>query len=63
MNEHLRGVLAETATTGLVRYEWRLLCPLLHAVLNELLADFAPPALEDEVRWILATGVVDSRMA
>ncbi|PSC69679.1 serine threonine-phosphatase 4 regulatory subunit 2 [Micractinium conductrix] len=36
----LRGVLAETALTGLQRYEWRLLAPLLHSLIDAVLADF-----------------------
>lgn len=36
----LRGVLAETALTGLQRYEWRLLAPLLHSLVDAVLADF-----------------------
>jgi serine/threonine-protein phosphatase 4 regulatory subunit 2 len=33
----LRGVLAETALTGVVRFEWRLLLPLLHRQLDAAL--------------------------
>ncbi|PRW59457.1 mediator of RNA polymerase II transcription subunit 12 isoform X1 [Chlorella sorokiniana] len=41
-----RGVLAETALHGRQRYEWRLLLPLLHALVDVVLAEYAPP--EDE---------------
>lgn len=43
-----RGVLAETALHGRQRYEWRLLLPLLHALVDVVLKEYAPP--EDEVR-------------
>lgn len=43
-----RGVLAETALRGRQRYEWRLLLPLLHALVDVLLAEYTPP--EEEVR-------------
>lgn len=33
-------MLAETALTGLQRYEWRLLAPLLHSLIDAVLADF-----------------------
>jgi hypothetical protein len=47
----LRGVLAETALTGLQRYEWQLLLPLLHSLVDSVLADFAPsPQTDEEVR-------------
>ncbi|KAI3435712.1 hypothetical protein D9Q98_001770 [Chlorella vulgaris] len=44
----LRGVLAETALTGLQRYEWQLLLPLLHSLVDSVLADFAPSPQTDE---------------
>lgn len=36
----LRGVLAETALTGVQRFDWRLLQPLLHRLVDLVLADF-----------------------
>lgn len=44
----LRGVLAETALTGLQRYEWRLLAPLLHSLVDAVLADFGRQEAEVE---------------
>lgn len=42
----IRGVIAETALTGLVRYPWHLLTPILHrlldAALSSLASDLAP---------------------
>lgn len=35
-----RGVLAETALTGRQRYEWQLLVPLLHKLLDSVLAEY-----------------------
>lgn len=50
----LRGVLAETALHNRQRYPWRLLAPLLHRLIDSVLADYAPP--EDEVRGARAAG-------
>lgn len=36
----LRGVLAETATTGIIRYEWDVLKPLVWHLLNQVLIEF-----------------------
>ncbi|KAL4423113.1 hypothetical protein ABPG77_004796 [Micractinium sp. CCAP 211/92] len=44
----LRGVLAETALLGLQRYEWRLLAPLLHSLVDAVLADFGRQEAEVE---------------
>ena len=51
----LRGVLVETATTGVQRYPFSLLRPLLHCLLNDLLAEYGrqPEMGEDEVRRLL----------
>lgn len=43
-----RGVLAETALFNRQRFAWRLLLPLLHSLVESVLADFSPP--DDEVR-------------
>ena len=43
-----RGVLAETALTGRQRYEWRLLLPLLHSLVDAVLADYARQQEEEE---------------
>eukprot|EP00887_Chlorella_sp_A99_P006236 scaffold3.g6236.t1 len=47
VGEALRGVLAETALTACVRYPWRLLRPLLHAVLDALFADYSAETEDD----------------
>ncbi|BDA40349.1 probable serine/threonine-protein phosphatase 4 regulatory subunit at N-terminal half [Coccomyxa sp. Obi] len=36
----LRGVLAEIATTGIIRYEWRMLQPLIIYQLHQVLVDY-----------------------
>ncbi|KAK9916717.1 hypothetical protein WJX75_006200 [Coccomyxa subellipsoidea] len=36
----LRGVLAEIATTGIIRYEWTLLQPLVTYLLSQVLLDY-----------------------
>ena len=49
LSEALKGVLAETATAGRVRFQWHLLKPVLHALLDVLLNDYTGET-EDEVR-------------
>lgn len=39
-------MLAETALTGLQRFEWRLLVPLLHSLVDAVLADFGAQEAE-----------------
>lgn len=41
LTEALRGVLAETATTGCIRYDWQLLKPLCHSLIDTVLAEYA----------------------
>ncbi|KAL4458305.1 hypothetical protein ABPG75_013170 [Micractinium tetrahymenae] len=48
LDASLRGVLAETALTGLQRYEWRLLAPLLHSLVDAVLADYGRQDAEVE---------------
>ena len=43
-----RGVLAETALTGRQRYDWRLLLPLLHSLVDVVLADYTRQQEEEE---------------
>lgn len=46
LNAALRGVLAETALTGRIRYDWQLLKPLCHSLIDSNLAEFAAEELE-----------------
>ncbi|GAX75091.1 hypothetical protein CEUSTIGMA_g2535.t1 [Chlamydomonas eustigma] len=43
----LRGVLAETATTGIVRYKWSLLRPLVELAMEQVIRDFDTQTQED----------------
>eukprot|EP00803_Ostreobium_quekettii_P003279 evm.model.scf_2717.3 EVM.evm.TU.scf_2717.3 scf_2717:16883-17608(+) len=40
VTEDLRGALAETATTGRVRYEWALLAPVISVMIEQVLREF-----------------------
>lgn len=50
LDSALRGVLAETALHNRQRFPWRLLAPLLHRLIDSVLAEFTPP--EEEVRAV-----------
>ena len=41
LSEPLRGVLAETALTGCIRYPWHLLKPLCQVLIDQVFSDFA----------------------
>ena len=44
-------MLAETALTGRQRYDWRLLLPLLHSLVDAVLADYTRQQEEEEQVW------------
>lgn len=52
-------MLAETALTGLQRYEWRLLAPLLHSLVDAVLADYGRQEAEVSVASLSAGRDID----
>lgn len=53
LTEALRGVLAETATTGCIRYDWQLLKPLCHSLIDTVLAEYAAEEQVEVSGWSL----------
>jgi hypothetical protein len=55
LDEPLLGVLRETALNGTVRYQWQLLLPLLTALMDQVLGQYAEE-IEVEVGMCMGVG-------